>query len=280
MKHKGYNNAYSGGNAVGQKNKMFQGQKLDDELGLNWYSFKWRNHDPAIGRFFNIDPLAEDYVHNGTYNFSENRVIDAVELEGLEAVLIVDKGNYQKGDVGHAFVSVGSGKNQTVYTYGRWAGTDASSGSHSPLNNGAGIMVKLTGDDARAEINKYTSNGAQAFELTNVDESKVKTNLESEFNSSTDTPDKGKYKGDNRARSIDDYKLCTNNCTTKSLNAVKSGNGNSPLSYKTKIKSPKLASGIANVIMNIISISPADLSKQLNAATKDKNSGVKDVTKQ
>lgn len=41
---------------------------------------------PDVGRFFNIDPLAEKYTHNSTYAFSENRVIDARELEGLEAV--------------------------------------------------------------------------------------------------------------------------------------------------------------------------------------------------
>lgn len=41
-------------------------------------------HDPRIGRFFAIDPLAKKYPHNGPYNFSENRVIDGVELEGLE----------------------------------------------------------------------------------------------------------------------------------------------------------------------------------------------------
>lgn len=45
---------------------------------------------PDVGRFFNIDPLSEKYVHNGVYNFSENRVIDSRELEGLEAVKSID----------------------------------------------------------------------------------------------------------------------------------------------------------------------------------------------
>tara|TARA_B100000780_G_scaffold221813_1_gene160878 strand:+ start:1785 stop:2210 length:426 start_codon:yes stop_codon:yes gene_type:complete len=45
-------------------------------------------HDPAIGRFITIDPLAEDYNYQSPYNFSENRVIDAVEIEGLEAFFI------------------------------------------------------------------------------------------------------------------------------------------------------------------------------------------------
>ena len=68
------------------KDKTFQGQKFDDDLGVNYYSFKWRNHDPQIGRFIEIDPLSNEYVYNSTYAFSENQVIAHVELEGLEKV--------------------------------------------------------------------------------------------------------------------------------------------------------------------------------------------------
>jgi 5-methylcytosine-specific restriction endonuclease McrA len=55
---------------------------------LDWIQFKWRNHDPQIGRFIEIDPLANDYVYNSTYAFSENKVTGHVELEGLEAVAL------------------------------------------------------------------------------------------------------------------------------------------------------------------------------------------------
>lgn len=69
----------------GAKNKyLFQKQEIHDEYGLNWYQFKWRMHDPAMGRFISVDPLATDYTHNSPYAFSENRVINGVELEGLE----------------------------------------------------------------------------------------------------------------------------------------------------------------------------------------------------
>ncbi|MGV0829123.1 RHS repeat domain-containing protein [Empedobacter brevis] len=66
----------------------FQGQERQEELGLNWDSFKWRNYMPDIGRFFNPDPLSEKYAYQSHYNFSENRVVDAIELEGLEAVTL------------------------------------------------------------------------------------------------------------------------------------------------------------------------------------------------
>ena len=84
MKHKGYNNVTNGGNASAQKFKTYQGQKLDDELGLNWLSFKYRNYDPAIARFFNVDPLAKEYAYNSPYAFQENKLGLGVELEGLE----------------------------------------------------------------------------------------------------------------------------------------------------------------------------------------------------
>lgn len=41
-------------------------------------------HNPKIGRFFAVDPLAAKYPYYSQYAFSGNRVIDAVELEGLE----------------------------------------------------------------------------------------------------------------------------------------------------------------------------------------------------
>jgi hypothetical protein len=67
------------------QDKLLIRQHISD-IGLNWDSFKWRNHQPDIGRFFNVDPLSDKYVYNSPYAFAENRVIDGRELEGLEWV--------------------------------------------------------------------------------------------------------------------------------------------------------------------------------------------------
>lgn len=71
----------------------FQGQEKDDEIrgkggSLN---YKYRMHDSRIGRFGSIDPLFKNYPFNSTYAFSENRLIDAIELEGLEKFKINDR---------------------------------------------------------------------------------------------------------------------------------------------------------------------------------------------
>ncbi|MBX2954511.1 MAG: hypothetical protein KF846_00040 [Cyclobacteriaceae bacterium] len=76
-------NSYQRENSVENKIK-FQGQEHIDDLNLGWVQFKWRNHMPEIGRFFNIDPIAADYVYNSPYAFAENKLGMGVELEGLE----------------------------------------------------------------------------------------------------------------------------------------------------------------------------------------------------
>ena len=78
----------------------FQGQEKDDEIhGSTGTSlaFEYRMHDPRVGRFLSIDPLAAKYAYNSPYAFSENRVIDGVELEGLEWQTVVGYGAAQAG---------------------------------------------------------------------------------------------------------------------------------------------------------------------------------------
>jgi RHS repeat-associated protein len=64
----------------------FQGQERDDEIKGegNSINFKYRMHDPRVGRFFVVDPLVAKYPYNSPYSFSGNKVIRFIELEGLE----------------------------------------------------------------------------------------------------------------------------------------------------------------------------------------------------
>jgi RHS repeat-associated protein len=82
MKMPGRNNNSAGYRYQGQ------GQEEDNEFTEGFLSFEYRVHDPRIGRFLSVDPLRKKYPHNSNYAFSENRVIDAVELEGLELFLV------------------------------------------------------------------------------------------------------------------------------------------------------------------------------------------------
>ncbi len=67
-----------------ENKKKFVEQELDEALGLEWYQFKARDHDPQIGRFWQIDPLTDNFPYNSTYAYAENRPIDGIDLEGKE----------------------------------------------------------------------------------------------------------------------------------------------------------------------------------------------------
>ena len=54
-------------------------------------------HDPRVGRFFAVDPLAPKYPHNSPYAFSENRLLDGVELEGLEVIGVAKQTTFSFG---------------------------------------------------------------------------------------------------------------------------------------------------------------------------------------
>jgi RHS repeat-associated protein len=78
--------------AEGDYRYGFQGQEKDDEVKGegNSVNYKYRMHDPRIGRFFAVDPLAPKYPWYTPYQFSGNKVINCVELEGLEEQNVVD----------------------------------------------------------------------------------------------------------------------------------------------------------------------------------------------
>ncbi len=53
----------------------YNGKELQDELGLNMYDYGARNYDPALGRWMNIDPLAEKYPGLSPYVYCLNNPV-------------------------------------------------------------------------------------------------------------------------------------------------------------------------------------------------------------
>jgi RHS repeat-associated protein len=70
----------------------FQNQEKDDEIkgAGNSVNYKYRMHDPRVGRFFAVDPLKSTYPWYSTYQFSGNRPIDCVEIEGAEPKSVIN----------------------------------------------------------------------------------------------------------------------------------------------------------------------------------------------
>ena len=96
----------------------FQGQDKEKELwGGEASFFTYRISDNRLGKFFSVDPLSSKFPWNSSYAFSENRVIDGVEMEGLE-YLDVNNPYIEKGAVenvnGQTNLTLGSTKFEGV----------------------------------------------------------------------------------------------------------------------------------------------------------------------
>ncbi len=55
-------------------------------------------HDPRVSRFFAMNPLSKSYPHYTPYSFSGNKVVHAIELEGLEEKRIIYFKNKQDAE--------------------------------------------------------------------------------------------------------------------------------------------------------------------------------------
>lgn len=84
LKHKG--NEVIASTNIAQKLK-YNGKELQDELNLNWYDFGARNYDPALIRWSNIDPLAEQYNTLSTYAYALNNPMYFMDPNGREIII-------------------------------------------------------------------------------------------------------------------------------------------------------------------------------------------------
>ena len=88
LKHKGYNNVVTSTNPA--QNYKFNGKELNEELGLDWYDYGARNYQPDLGRWMNVDPLAEKFYDMSPYHMAGNNPVVFMDYNGEDYIITID----------------------------------------------------------------------------------------------------------------------------------------------------------------------------------------------
>jgi RHS repeat-associated protein len=89
-----------------KNSNLYNDKELFDDGDLNWYDYGFRNYDPQIGRFVQLDPLTDDYPMLSPYQYAGNDPIANVDLDGLEP-----------GAAGGVASGVSAGERAFTYAY-------------------------------------------------------------------------------------------------------------------------------------------------------------------
>ena len=242
----------------------YNGKELQTVGSLGFTDYGARMYDDFTGRWFVPDPLAEKYTSMSPYMYCGGNPIMYVDTDGKEPRIFVET----KG-VGHAFVTVGSGDNTIVYTYGRYGELGKNkSFARSTTPTGEGILIRLSGERAKEFIkDQMIEKGAKAYEFKDGSDDAVMKYYDDLFYSSDKIPKVGKYAGDSDARVINTYNLFNNNCVTTSIDGIKAGSKES-IDLKWLMCPDNLEFVLSNKVeranSNVITIEYEDLKKELN----------------
>jgi RHS repeat-associated protein len=153
---------YPWGNTTTPNKYQYNGKELNDELGLNWAHHDWRFFDATVGRFWSVDPKAEeeDQETMSPYHFSYNNPIRYSDPDGQCPTCLIGAIIQGGLELGGQLVSNGGDLKQVD-----WADVGVEAGKGALKGTGIGligtVIVEGSGVVVKASFDYTTEKGAE-----------------------------------------------------------------------------------------------------------------------
>ncbi len=173
-------NSYSRENSVENK-RLYNGKELQKELGLTWYDYGWRNYDPQIGRWNQVDPLVDHYEDWSPYNYVQDNPVSRTDPDGRWVNFVVGAIVGAATDyAAQVIVNVAEGKNLSDALTDVDGASIATSAVLGAVTSGASALTNTIGMQAGKQIAKTTTQQVvkQTTKAATVTAVKVKNTLE------------------------------------------------------------------------------------------------------
>jgi uncharacterized protein RhaS with RHS repeats len=144
------------------------------------YDYGARNYDPTLGRWMNIDPMAERYFGDTPYNYVMNSPVNSIDPDGMDVYLLTSSGqtilalkqNDKNTDTVYA-VNKSSSNSITSLgketSYSVWDISDTNGDGKSNSNDGITIKSGIVGQLGK-ESNQGNGSYLSTSDYTNDNE--------------------------------------------------------------------------------------------------------------
>ncbi len=121
-----------------KNNYLYNDKELLEDGDLNWYDYGFRNYDPQIGRFPQLDPLTDQYPFLTPYQYASCDPVTNIDVDGLE-------GSSAVSGAGKAFTYSYEAANLTTQSFLRTLTTTATKSapkSTKLIEIGANVLLR------------------------------------------------------------------------------------------------------------------------------------------